>query len=649
MTTIISQNKGTLGKNALRNVLAIVIVAAFMVPTGMNMIVQNASAALPQGPMPTYGQMDPLGQPHQFGPYSNYVNSPMPKGSIGSITVDAGGAYYFNPTITIDDVYRTGSGATASATVVQGVITKITVTNGGNGYTAPVVLISDFSGSGAAATANLGGALTGGIRKFVDSLPGVNAENANNLGNYIPIAIPDSNTFPNCDYYEIALVRYTQKMHSDLPATLLQGYVQLETPDNAAVSKHVQLKNPDGSNILMPSGAQAWAVDQPRYLGPIILSQRDRPTRVTFYNLLPTGSGGDLFLPVDTTMMGSGTTPNMIMPMGTDYTAGNPTVTIMGMMPHGLSVGMWVTLKDFVPAIYNGDYRVVGVPNANDFTVTLASDPGMAATTLGMAYEMYTQNRATLHLHGGVTPWISDGTPHQWTTPAGENTNYPKGVSVEYVPDMWFKNNAVIANTVGQTDPPVVGASNNPGAGALTFYYTNQQSARLMFYHDHAYGITRLNVYSGEAAGYLLTDPVEQALIDAGILPNAGGVYTFGIPLHTRTRPGPGAPLRSHPTRATCGYHMSSCPTRTLRARTAPTTSADGTTAHGSGPPRRTLNTGRSRTPIMTRSMRHGSQRQSRERPVTARRWRRSSTLLSSMARPIHTSMSSLRPTGSGY
>ena len=30
-----------------------------------------------------------------------------------------------------------------------------------------------------------------------------------------------------------------------------------------------------------------------------------------------------------------------------------------------------------------------------------------------------------------------------------------------------------------------------------------------MFYHDHAYGITRLNVYAGEAAGYLLTDPVE--------------------------------------------------------------------------------------------------------------------------------------------
>ena len=46
----------------------------------------------------------------------------------------------------------------------------------------------------------------------------------------------------------------------------------------------------------------------------------------------------------------------------------------------------------------------------------------------------------------------------------------------------------------------------DPGPGEQTFFYSNQQSARLMFYHDHAWGITRLNVYAGEAAGYLLTD-----------------------------------------------------------------------------------------------------------------------------------------------
>jgi hypothetical protein len=43
----------------------------------------------------------------------------------------------------------------------------------------------------------------------------------------------------------------------------------------------------------------------------------------------------------------------------------------------------------------------------------------------------------------------------------------------------------------------------------MTFFYTNQQSARLMFYHDHSWGITRLNVYAGEAAPYIIQDETE--------------------------------------------------------------------------------------------------------------------------------------------
>jgi hypothetical protein len=41
-----------------------------------------------------------------------------------------------------------------------------------------------------------------------------------------------------------------------------------------------------------------------------------------------------------------------------------------------------------------------------------------------------------------------------------------------------------------------------------------------MFYHDHSWGITRLNVYAGEAAGYMITDPVEQKLIADGVIPS---------------------------------------------------------------------------------------------------------------------------------
>ncbi|HET8666476.1 MAG TPA: multicopper oxidase domain-containing protein, partial [Terriglobales bacterium] len=150
----------------------------------------------------------------------------------------------------------------------------------------------------------------------------------------------------------------------------------------------------------------------------------------------------------------------------------------------------------------------------------------------------YTENRATLHLHGGITPWISDGTPHQWTAPANESTSYPKGVSASYVPDMWFDaNGGTVGECAGQTTCAVVGATNDPGRGALTFYYTNQQSARLLFYHDHSWGITRLNVYAGEAAGYLITDNTEQALIAAGgPLDASDPALGYGIPLVIQDR-----------------------------------------------------------------------------------------------------------------
>jgi len=267
------------------------------------------------------------------------------------------------------------------------------------------------------------------IRKFVDSLPGLGSANVNNLGQYIPVAVADSITYPGSDYYEIAVIQYKEKMNTDLATTTLRGYIQLETPVNASISKHIALSYPNGKPILDFKGKQVYAIDKPHYLGPTIIAQKNVPTRVKFTNYLPTGVDGNLFIPVDTTVMGAGMGP-LDMP------------------------GM----------------------------------PGMK--------ESYTQNRATLHLHGGATPWISDGTPHQWVTPAGENTQYPQGVSVTNVPDM-----------------PA------PEAGSMTFFYTNQQSARLMFYHDHSYGITRLNVYAGEAAGYLLTDPAEQNLISTGAIP----------------------------------------------------------------------------------------------------------------------------------
>jgi FtsP/CotA-like multicopper oxidase with cupredoxin domain len=397
--------------------------------------------------IPAPGDIDgPGGIPHYFGPYGNWAYSPLPRGPVTAVTLTSGGTGYSStPTVTISDVYGTGADVTFLATAVSGVVQPITIALGGVGadFSAPIVTITDPTGTGATATASIatvpiGGTLTGGIPKFVDKMPGLGPAGANNIlqshgaGQYISVAVADTTAYPEIagppakpasDYYEIALVEFSEKMHTNLPPTRLRGYVQLETPGALAamaaqvpplVSKHVAL------------GSGLFAIDNPHYLGPTIVANSDRPVRIKFYNLLPTGAGGNLFLPVDETVAGSGLGP---------------------------------------------------------------AGPGTAGQT-------YTQNRAAVHLHGNNTVWISDGTPHQWITPANENTPYPQGVSVRNVPDM---------------DPASVDA---PIDGMMTIYYTNAMSARLMFYHDHAMGITRLNVYAGEAAGYVVTDQVDQDMIN---------------------------------------------------------------------------------------------------------------------------------------
>ena len=424
----------------------------------------NAAPSLP-------GVEGPGGVPHYFGPYGNWAYSPLPKGPIAAVTVvDGGAGYSGTPTVTINDAYLPAvdiTPANVTAFVTGGVITGFTINNGGAGYVAPVVTITDSTGTGAIADAVIGGALTGGILKFVDRLPQLTSAGANLLvtpgrpgGQYIPVAVAEPVTFSGqaADYYEIGLVEFYEKMHTSLPPTKQRGYVQLST--TAVPGLQVPLTHLDGTPIYYPgTTTQVTAVDYPHYLGPIIVAQGrvlgipnalptdpgyPKPVRIKFYNFLPTGAGGDLFIPVDKSIAGAGRGPDGL----TDYT----------------------------------------------------------------------ENRATVHLHGNNTVWISDGTPHQWTTPAGESTLYPKGVTVVDVPDM----------------PPA-------GDGALTFFYTNAQSARLQFYHDHALGITRLNVFAGEAAGYVITDAVEKDMINgtnvSGVNPGLLKVLpNIGIPLVIQDR-----------------------------------------------------------------------------------------------------------------
>ena len=77
------------------------------------------------------------------------------------------------------------------------------------------------------------------LSKFVDSLPGLSADGgvtgANNLGQYIPVAVKDTTTYPGCDYYQIGITDYTKQVHTNLPKpTKFRGYVDLGTGSTPA-------------------------------------------------------------------------------------------------------------------------------------------------------------------------------------------------------------------------------------------------------------------------------------------------------------------------------------------------------------------------------------------------------------------------------
>jgi hypothetical protein len=253
----------------------------------------------------------------------------------GVTLVDAGSGYTTAPTITITDAGQPPVQDPAVAVATIG-IGKIDITSGGLGYdSAPAVTITDMGGTStvaASATANIAvkGAVTGitvvsqgtgyltpGLKKFVDTLAGLGPTGANDLGQYIPVAVPDTTTYPGSDYYEIGVVQYRMKFHRDLPATLLRGYVQIST--SVVPGAHVALSNANldpnvaSSPVYLPDGVtRVYGVDNPHYLGPTIVASKDRPVRILFRDLLPTGVDGNLFIPVDTTLMGSGMGPTMV-------------------------------------------------------------------------------------------------------------------------------------------------------------------------------------------------------------------------------------------------------------------------------------------------------------------------------------------------
>jgi spore coat protein A len=135
-----------------------------------------------------------------------------------------------------------------------------------------------------------------------------------------------------------------------------------------------------------------------------------------------------------------------------------------------------------------------GTPVQITFQNNLTGPHPLMVDTTVMGAELG-ENRISTHLHGGEVPWISDGGPFAWSdSTGGYGTSAQSGAMNIY--------KAINKNLL-------------PGQSEV--YYPNNQSARMMWYHDHAVGITRLNAYAGIASAYIIRDKFEAGLRSLGL------------------------------------------------------------------------------------------------------------------------------------
>jgi FtsP/CotA-like multicopper oxidase with cupredoxin domain len=125
--------------------------------------------------------------------------------------------------------------------------------------------------------------------------------------------------------------------------------------------------------------------------------------------------------------------------------------------------------------------------------------PGTTTITNPEGWNAQSPVPIVTHLHGGQVPSDYDGGPEQWFTPNGIHGK-------DY-------------RTVSATEP-----------NAAIYYYPNAQVPTALWYHDHALGLTRINVFSGLAGFYILRDPADSL---APLLPS--GPYEMPLIIQDRT------------------------------------------------------------------------------------------------------------------
>jgi spore coat protein A, manganese oxidase len=120
------------------------------------------------------------------------------------------------------------------------------------------------------------------------------------------------------------------------------------------------------------------------------------------------------------------------------------------------------------------------------------------------------------HVHGAHVQPHSDGYPEAWWLPAANNI--PGGYATQ-------------GSRYGQAD------STNVVPGSAFFAYENTQPASTIWYHDHALGMTRLNVYAGPAGFWLIrggangdANVTDGVALSPGVLPGPAPTIAGGDP-----------------------------------------------------------------------------------------------------------------------
>lgn len=191
----------------------------------------------------------------------------------------------------------------------------------------------------------------------------------------------------------------------------------------------------------------------------------------------------------------------------------NPT-RLWGYRPSNVAQGSHRHLGGVVVA-QRGSPVQITVSNQLPASHLLPVDSTIAGAEKGQG-----SNHASMHLHGGFVPWISDGGPMAWFDPAGG-----------YGPSALGASSGI--NVFKAIDASVA-------PGSAEYYYPNNQGARTLWYHDHAHGITRLNAYAGLASLYVITDDYESQTMTTGYdLPGPTDPRTHYLVFQDKTFVGP--------------------------------------------------------------------------------------------------------------